>query len=181
MAYSTCNLALMVTDVEFPYIFPLDDITGKIEHIAPWFEKIRPLPFGGTREPQQPLEAGTWTDIIAQSLRELNLTDKRLALDPAFPYRWQQELSRELPQLQITSAGDILRNARLIKNEEEQKAIRRACLIGEIGVEAGLSADMDDHVNVLVNGRDVRHLDENFDNLLEDGDQVSIFPALGGG
>ena len=59
-------------------------------------------------------------------------------------------------------------------------------LIGEIiqrypQLEAGLSGDMDDHVNVLVNGRDVRHLDENFDNLLEDGDQVSIFPALGGG
>jgi len=48
-------------------------------------------------------------------------------------------------------------------------------------LEAGLSGDMDDHVNILVNGRDVRYLDGNFDNLLEDGDQVSIFPALGGG
>ena len=59
-------------------------------------------------------------------------------------------------------------------------------LIGEIvqkypQLEAGLSGDMDDHVNILVNGRDVRYLDGKFDNLLEDGDQVSIFPALGGG
>ncbi|MBK5109440.1 MAG: MoaD/ThiS family protein, partial [Anaerolineales bacterium] len=48
-------------------------------------------------------------------------------------------------------------------------------------LEAGLSGDMDEHVNILVNGRDVRYLDGNFDNLLEDGDQVSIFPALVGG
>ena len=140
MAYFTCNLALIVTDLEFPYIFPLDDLACQIEDIAPWFDNIRPLPFGGTREPQQPLEAGTWIDIISQSLRELKLIDKRLALDPAFPYRWHEELSRRLPQVQITSACDILRRARLIKNEEEQKAIRKACLIGEIGVEAGLNA-----------------------------------------
>jgi molybdopterin synthase sulfur carrier subunit len=48
-------------------------------------------------------------------------------------------------------------------------------------LERGLSGDMDEHVNILVNGRDVRYLDGNFDNLLEDGDQVSIFPALAGG
>jgi len=48
-------------------------------------------------------------------------------------------------------------------------------------LEAGLRGDMDDHVNILVNGRDVRYLDGKFDNLLEDGDQVSIFLALGGG
>jgi molybdopterin synthase sulfur carrier subunit len=58
--------------------------------------------------------------------------------------------------------------------------------IGEIiqkypQLETGLSGEMDDHVNILVNGRDVRHLDGNYDNLLEDGDHVSIFPALGGG
>ena len=37
------------------------------------------------------------------------------------------------------------------------------------------------HNNYLVNGRDVRYLDGNLDRLLDDGDQVSIFPAVGGG
>ena len=37
------------------------------------------------------------------------------------------------------------------------------------------------HINLLVNGRNVRFLDMDFDSLVAGGDQVSIFPALGGG
>ena len=37
------------------------------------------------------------------------------------------------------------------------------------------------HINFLVNGRNVRYLDMDFDSLVVGGDQVSIFPALGGG
>ena len=37
------------------------------------------------------------------------------------------------------------------------------------------------HINFLVNGRNVCYLDGDFDNLVADGDQVSLFPALGGG
>jgi molybdopterin synthase sulfur carrier subunit len=62
-------------------------------------------------------------------------------------------------------------------------------LIREILEEIpGLEVDIIDdqgelhaHINVLVNGRDVRYLDGKLDSLLADGDQVSIFPALGGG
>ena len=41
--------------------------------------------------------------------------------------------------------------------------------------------DLHAHLNVLVNGRDIRFLDGNLDTLLVDGDQVSHFQALSGG
>lgn len=45
----------------------------------------------------------------------------------------------------------------------------------------GIQGDLLPHNNYLINGRDVRFLDGKFDRLLKDGDQVSIFPAVGGG
>lgn len=37
------------------------------------------------------------------------------------------------------------------------------------------------HISILVNGRDIRHLESNYDYQLKRGDQVSKIPALGGG
>jgi molybdopterin synthase sulfur carrier subunit len=45
----------------------------------------------------------------------------------------------------------------------------------------GVQGELLPHYNYLINGRDVRYLDGKFDTLLDDGDQVSIFPAVGGG
>jgi MoaD family protein len=36
------------------------------------------------------------------------------------------------------------------------------------------------NVNILVNGKHIRHLNEG-QTILEDGDEVSIFPLIGGG
>ena len=52
------------------------------------------------------------------------------------------------------------------------------------GLEAELVDDTGElyaHIHILINGRDIRYLDGKFGVLLDDGDQVSIFPALGGG
>lgn len=52
------------------------------------------------------------------------------------------------------------------------------------GLESELVNDQGElaaHINFLVNGRNVRYLDMDLDYLITDGDQVSIFPALGGG
>jgi len=58
-------------------------------------------------------------------------------------------------------------------------------ILGEYpGLEAELADDTGElhaHIQILVNGSDIRYLDGNLIKLLEDGDQVSIFPALGGG
>ena len=69
----------------------------------------------------------------------------------------------------------------------DQLSVRR--LIGEIiklipGLEPELINDEGDlytHLNVLVNGRDIRYLDGNLETLLVDGDQMSLFPALNEG
>lgn len=37
------------------------------------------------------------------------------------------------------------------------------------------------HVHVFINGRDAPHLDEGMDTVLQSGDTVNIFPAVGGG
>ena len=38
-----------------------------------------------------------------------------------------------------------------------------------------------DHVAVIVNGRSYRNLPDGLETLLQDGDEVSIFPPLAGG
>ena len=37
------------------------------------------------------------------------------------------------------------------------------------------------HVHVFVNGRDVPYLENEFDAIIQPGDKVGIFPAVGGG
>ena len=49
------------------------------------------------------------------------------------------------------------------------------------GAMVNEQGELHTHLNILVNGRDVRYLEDQFNTLLADGDQVSIFPALGGG
>ncbi|MGB3700765.1 MAG: ubiquitin-like small modifier protein 1 [Anaerolineales bacterium] len=41
--------------------------------------------------------------------------------------------------------------------------------------------NLHEHLNILVNGRDIRYLNGHLDTLLAAGDQVSVFPALSGG
>jgi len=70
---------------------------------------------------------------------------------------------------------------------QDQLTVRS--LLGELinlipGLEPELINDdgqLHAHLNVLVNGRDVRFLDGELDYLLGDGDQVNLFPALSGG
>jgi molybdopterin synthase sulfur carrier subunit len=58
-------------------------------------------------------------------------------------------------------------------------------ILGEYpGLEAELVDDTGElhaHIHILVNGSDIRYLDGNLNKLLDNCDQVSIFPALGGG
>ena len=41
--------------------------------------------------------------------------------------------------------------------------------------------DLHEHLNIVVDGRDIRYLEGHFDYLLENGHQVSVFPAFSGG
>ena len=134
------NLSILTHDMDFPTLLPLGDMATFLDTVAPWFEDIRPLPFEGTREARQPLGAGLWMEIIVNTFKDLKVDSGKIAFDPATPFCWKDELAKKLPQAEIVDAGNLLRRARLIKNEEDQKAIRRACIIGEIGIQAGLEA-----------------------------------------
>lgn len=134
------NLSILTHDIDFPTLLPLGDMSAFLDTVAPWFKDIRLLPFEGTREARQPLGAGLWMEIIANTFKDLKVDGGKIAFDPGTPFCWKDELVRKLPQAEIVDAGNILRRARLIKNEEEQKAIRKACIIGEIGIQAGLAA-----------------------------------------
>ena len=64
----------------------------------------------------------------------------------------------------------------------------RVLILEILGEYPGLEAELVDHtgelhahIHILVNGSDIRYLDGNLNKLLVDCDQVSIFPALGGG
>jgi Xaa-Pro aminopeptidase len=139
-AYYTANLAILTQKTDFPALLPLGDVTGYLDTVAPWFTECRLLPFEGTREARQPLGVGKWMDIIADTFKVLKVNAGKIAFDPGTPFCWKDALAERLRQAEITDAGNILRRARLIKNEEEQKAIRKACIIGEIGIQAGLEA-----------------------------------------
>ena len=69
--------------------------------------------------------------------------------------------------------------AALTVNELFQEIILRYPELNAI--LTGTQGELLSHNNYLINGRDVRYLDGKFDRLLYDGDQVSIFPAEGGG
>jgi len=140
MAYFTVNLCVVLEKKEFPILLPLEDLAGDVQTVAPWFTDVHPLPFGGTREPQQPLGTGVWIGIISRLLARQRIGKRMIALDPGMPFCWKDDLARRLPAAEFVDGGETLRRARLVKNQEEQKAIRRACVIGEIGVQAGLRA-----------------------------------------
>jgi len=140
LAYYFSNLSVVSGDSDHPILLPLGDLSQYIESVAPWLPDLRPLPFEGTREARQPLGTGSWMDIIAGAVKDGHSAAGRIAFDAALPYRWKEELAVRLPDVEIVDACNILRRARLIKNDEEKKAIRKACVIGEIGIQTALKA-----------------------------------------
>jgi Xaa-Pro aminopeptidase len=103
-----------------------------------WFKDVRTLSFAG--ELHQPLYADKWPDLCANAVKDCRISDGRIGLDPDTPYVLKEALANKLPNAEIVDAGDILKRGRVIKNEEEIKAIRVACAIGEMGMKAALEA-----------------------------------------
>ena len=137
-AYSVVNWALLTKNEDLPHLFALDYQKDAMERTARWHNPIAPLPFDGTREARQPMGAGVWPALIADVCRESGADKGVIALDPGIPYVIKDALASELPAASFVNACEILRDARLVKNEEELAAIRNACMIGDIGLRAGL-------------------------------------------
>ncbi len=132
---SAVNAALVCADRPFPTLFPLQGFGNPMRQRAPWMEDIEELPMEGTREGLQPMTVGKWPQIIANKLSELNLSKSRIAVDPATSFALKEALQNRLQAAQLVDAGEILRQARLVKNEEELKALRSACVLADIAME----------------------------------------------
>jgi Xaa-Pro aminopeptidase len=132
---ATANAALVRADASFPTIFPLQGFGYPMQQRAPWLEDIEELPMDGTREGLQPMGVGKWPEIIANKLSELGLAEGKIALDSAMPFALKESLQNRLNGTHFVDAGEILRQARLVKNEEELKALRSACGLADIAME----------------------------------------------
>jgi Xaa-Pro aminopeptidase len=132
------NYAVLGVEQPLPRILALDYIKDPMERLAPRYRPIVSLPFDGTREARQPMGAGLWPSIIANVCRSIGLDRKTIALDPGIPFTVKDALAAELPGARFVNGGEILREARLLKNDHELAAIRNACQLAELGMRSGL-------------------------------------------
>lgn len=133
--FATVNAAVVQKDAPFPTLFALDFYRNGMQERAPWFERVIELPMAGTREALQPMSIGKWPEIIATTMSKLGLAKAKIAMDPGMPFALKESLQEKLPGAQLVDGGMILRSARRVKNEEELKALRSACVLAERAME----------------------------------------------
>lgn len=133
--FATVNAALLTREAAMPTIFALDFFCVGMKGRAPWFQDVVELPMTGTREALQPLGVGAWPGIIAKKINKLRLSSATIAVDPGTPYVIKDRLQERLPKARFLDAAQLLRQARLVKNKEEIKAMRNACISAEIAME----------------------------------------------
>ena len=146
------NFAVLTKEMTFPLLMPLEGPVGQMKTLAPWFTDVVPLPRAGASDAISPAIPGPWIDTIAGVLRDLHQTSGPIALDPGLPFYIKDGLEKALPNTNFVSAGDLLRKARLVKNEEEIKAIRVACAIDEIAMDRALRAVEDGKTELDITG-----------------------------
>src|SRR3990170_906289 len=133
--FAFVNAALLHRDAPLPTLFAFDFYCAGMKYSAPWFEDFVELPMQGTREALQPMGINKWPQIIATKIRQLGLAGARIGADLGIPYGLKDGLQRELRGTEFLDCSEVLRKARQVKNEEEIKALRNACIIAEIAME----------------------------------------------
>jgi Xaa-Pro dipeptidase len=103
-----------------------------------WLEDVRPISF--TKEIKDPTELVSWHVQVAGALKDLNISDGRVGIDPRISIPLFEGIRKELPGVELVSAGRVLSNVRSIKGEEEIKALKHSCTIAEMGLEAGMES-----------------------------------------
>jgi len=139
ISYSTVNAAILVRGASLAVLLPLDFFASRIRVAAPWYTIIKELPFPGTPEPLQPTGSDQWPKLISEALMELGLANGVIAIDPGTAWVIQENLRSYLPKATFRDASNVLADARIIKNEDEVDAIRKAGRIADIAIEAALS------------------------------------------
>ncbi len=139
ISYATVNAAILPKGSPLPVLMPLDFFASRIRVAAPWYSIIKELPFPGTPEALQPTGSDQWGKLIAEAFVELGIANRVLAIDPGTPWVIQQRIRECLPEATLRDASKLLAEARLIKNDDEVEAIRKACRIADIAIETALS------------------------------------------
>lgn len=103
-----------------------------------WLEDVRAIPF--TKEIEDPPALVNWHLEVVRALKNLNLAEGRVGVDPRLSIPLYEGIKKELPDVEFVSAGHTLCDARQIKSVEEIKVLRHSCSIAEMGMEAGLAA-----------------------------------------
>ena len=127
------HIAVQSREEDEPVVLALDGYDYVEKN---WFKEVRSLPF--SKEAFQPMNVTNWHKICAKAIEDLGIDKGKIALDPEMPFLLKDALSKELPDADIVDASEILTKARLIKNEEEIKAIRVSCAIADMGMKVGL-------------------------------------------
>jgi Xaa-Pro dipeptidase len=126
-------LAMKITGVETPIIFPRTIDVQDVKADYPWFEDVRGLP----------LDQTVWIEVVEKTLSDYDMTKARIAADPHTPWTLIEGLRTRLPETSFVNARPILETARMIKNEEEIKTLRKAGRIADASMLAALEAIRD--------------------------------------
>jgi Xaa-Pro dipeptidase len=79
-------------------------------------------------------------DQIWKVFEEFSLENAKIALDFIIPYAFVEELKKRFPEMQCVPGQKYLDEAKIIKCSEELEVMRKAAMIAEVGMSAGLEA-----------------------------------------
>ena len=110
-----------------PVALPGGGACEPYKDIMHWVEDIRPLP----------VEPPNWVGTIKEVLETRRVVDGKIGID-ILPFALGKALEEALPNASFVDAEKILTVARMIKSEEEIKAIREAVEVAELGIDAAI-------------------------------------------
>ncbi len=130
------NAAVLTPDAEIPLCFVSG---GDWEHRQATMKWLPPENVRICPSLEDPSLVSKGLPSIVQGLKEMGFTKGRVGLDVAYLYLLDS-LRELLPGSEIVDCDQCLREARLIKGEEELKAFEVACNCVELGFSAALEA-----------------------------------------
>jgi Xaa-Pro aminopeptidase len=77
--------------------------------------------------------------VVFERLREIGATRIGVEED-SFTIQWLEAFKRELPEVEVVGAGDLVAELRLVKDEQEIALLRESAAMGETAMAAALAA-----------------------------------------
>jgi len=129
-SYANAYIGIKPIDQQPVLVAPALDLPD-IRRDYPWIEDA--LPTKGA-------VGGTQADVVANFLSKRKLSSGKIALCPNMPFPVADELRSKLPNAQVVNGHDVIMDAKKIKTRDEINQMDKVISIGEISMEAALSA-----------------------------------------